>query len=167
MNKQSAPDRCAIQRATTPTEVAAVRALLEEYAVDTGLDLCFQNFAAELDALPGDYAPPHGCLLLARCQMQWAGCVALRPLRDADSAHSCEMKRLFVPERFRGQGVGRALAQAVIAQARAIGYEQMKLDTVASLTASNRLYHSLGFESIPAYCHNPFPDARFYGLSLI
>lgn len=171
MNKQVIESKsCEILRAITATHIQAVRSLMEEYATDIGLDLCFQNFADELAALPGDYAAPHGCLLLARSEDQWAGCVALRPLPDVtgDTGTSgcCEMKRLFVPARFRGRGLGRMLAQAIISQARAIGCKQMKLDTVEALTAANRLYRSLGFEPIAPYCHNPFADARFFGLSL-
>lgn len=172
MNEPSPSHRCEVLRATTPAEIQAVRALLEEYAADTGLDLCFQNFAAELAALPGDYGPPRGCLLLARHEAEWAGCVALRPLDAnphaiADATHSCEMKRLFVRARFRGRGLGRVLALAIIDAARALGYPQMKLDTLESLAASNVLYRSIGFEPIVAYCHNPFPDARFFGLLLV
>jgi ribosomal protein S18 acetylase RimI-like enzyme len=120
-------------------------ALLREYETAIGVSLCFQNFAAELAGLPGDYAEPEGQLILAREPAGDAlvGCVALRPVPDKPGA--CEMKRLYVRERARGSGLGRTLALAAMAEARRIGYSVMCLDTLPSMTAAQALYRALGF----------------------
>src|ERR1700691_5202239 len=113
-------------QAETPAQIAQARELFLEYAQSLGFSLCFQNFDQELADLPGDYAPPEGRLLLAEYAGQLAGCVALHKL---DSA-ICEMKRLYLRPQFRGKGLGRLLAEKIIAEARQIGYERMRLDSV-------------------------------------
>lgn len=120
-------------------------ALLREYETAIGVSLCFQSFAAELDGLPGDYAPPGGELILAREPETdaLAGCVAVRPVPGKPGL--CEMKRLYVRERARGSGLGRTLALAASAEARRVGYTAMCLDTLPSMTAAQALYRSLGF----------------------
>src|SRR5687767_4339190 len=94
----------------TPGDVEAARELFAEYQRSVGIDLCFQGFDEELAGLPGAYAPPGGCLLLARTDGVLAGTVALRPLGEG----ACEMKRLYVRPAARGTGVGRALAEAIV-----------------------------------------------------
>lgn len=151
-----------ITEARDPAAIGAARTLFEQYQKALDIDLSFQGFATELDTLPGDYASPRGRLLLAREGDAVAGCVAMRPLtRD-----TCEMKRLYVTPRFRATGVGRLLAERVIADARAAGYTRMYLDTLPTMASAQRLYESLGFRDIPAYRDNPIAGARFLGLDL-
>jgi ribosomal protein S18 acetylase RimI-like enzyme len=144
------------------TDILAVRSLFVEYAENLGVDLCFQGFQEELDGLPGAYAPPDGRLLLAIDRDRAVGCVAIRNLGEG----ICEMKRLYVKSTYRGQGLGRRLAEAVIAEARAIGYGRMRLDSLTSLTEAAGLYRSLGFVEISPYRYNPLPDAVFMELLL-
>src|SRR5947208_1872470 len=115
-----------LEQAETPEQIALSRTLFQEYGASLGFSLCFQNFDKELAGLPGDYAPPDGRLLLAECEGQPAGCIALHKLEDGIS----EMKRLYLRPQFRGKGLGRALADHIIAEARRIGYKRMRLDTV-------------------------------------
>ena len=103
-------------QAESPNQIAVVRELFLEYAQSLGFSLCFQNFDQELANLPGDYAPPEGCLLLAMQDGQPAGCVSLHKL----DGENCEMKRLYVRPQFRGHGLGLALAERVMADAHAI-----------------------------------------------
>jgi ribosomal protein S18 acetylase RimI-like enzyme len=124
---------------------AAVVALLREYETATGVSLCFQNFAAELAGLPGDYAAPGGELILARVPGtgELVGCVAVRGVPG--TPHLCEMKRLYVRAAARGTGLGRRLALAAMAEGRRLGYARMCLDTLPSMTAAQALYRALGF----------------------
>ena len=148
--------------AKTSDDLKSVRNLFEEYARSLGFDLGFQDFAVELQNLPGDYAPPRGCLLLAKRDERIVGCVALRKLEES----ICEMKRLYVVPEARGDDIGRRLAEAVILRAKEIGYQRMRLDTLSSMHAANRLYSSLGFRPIAAYRYNPLAGAQFYELLL-
>ena len=151
-----------IVQATSPSDVAEVRTLFEEYAASLGFDLGFQDFDHELRELPGVYGGPKGALLVAKSGGATAGCVALRPLE----ADVCEMKRLYVRPRYRGHGVGRALATAVIDQARALGYARMRLDTVPTMQEARALYRALGFREIPPYRWNPIAGTSFLELTL-
>jgi GNAT superfamily N-acetyltransferase len=145
-------------RPATPADLDEIRAMLREYAAWLEVDLCFQNFEQELAGLPGDYAPPRGRLLIA----EGAGCVALRAI----DSEVCEMKRLYLRPEHRGSGLGRRLVQAIIDEARSVGYRRMRLDTMPKMDSAQRLYASLGFREIAAYRYNPEPGARFLELAL-
>jgi len=174
----SAPTAAAtLRRADTPADIALARGLFIEYARWLAVDLCFQGFDTELATLPGAYAPPRGRLLLAGVPPDAFGCIALRPL-DAQSA-CCggpgpahegaaigEVKRLYVQPAHRGEGWGRRLAEALIAEARGIGYRELKLDTLDWMGDARKLYTKLGFRESPAYYDNPLPGAVYMALAL-
>lgn len=151
-----------IIHAESSFHLVEARELFLEYAASLDFSLRFQGFDREAAALPGEYAPPGGALLLAVEAETAIGCVALRRI----DGRTCEMKRLYVRPGARGRGVGRLLAEAVLVEARRIGYARMKLDTVASMDAANALYRSLGFVSTTAYRFNPLDDARYLALDL-
>jgi putative acetyltransferase len=161
----AAPD-IRLQTPDTPEALDATRALFREYAAGLGVDLCFQNFEAELAALPGDYAAPQGALLLAWVDGELAGCGAFRPLADVDYANACEMKRLYVRRAFRRFGLGRLLAQALIDGAVQAGYSAMLLDTLDDMESARGLYATLGFEEVPPYYFNPIPGAHYLKVDL-
>jgi putative acetyltransferase len=144
----------------------AVRKIFCEYRDSLLVDLCFQGFDAELAALPGDYAPSGGLLLLALVDGEVAGCGAFRPLPDADYANACEMKRLYVRPAFRRFGLGRLLAQSLIDRATEAGYSAMLLDTLDDMEAARGLYQSLGFEEVPPFYFNPLPGAHYLKVQL-
>ena len=172
-----------------PDELAALRAVFTEYASALGIDLSFQNFAEELAALPGDYAEPRGVLLLALVeaddaaiaaesnpaqvlrmadgrQALVAGCCALRPLDSADDPNAAEMKRLYVRPGFRGLGLGRRLAEAILDAARTAGYACVLLDTLDDMESARTLYEDLGFIEVPPYYHNPIPGSHYLKVEL-
>lgn len=153
----------ALSQASTSDDWRVARAMIEEYAESLGVDLCFQGFAEEMDRIAEEYAPPRGALLLARDDAAVLGCVGLRPFGDAGD---CEMKRMYVPPAGRGRGVGRRLADAIVAEARKAGYTRMLLDTLPQLQAARALYVSMGFREIPPYRHNPVPGALYFALDL-
>jgi len=132
-------------------DIDAVRAIFREYAAWVGNEICFESLERELAALPGQYAPPTGRLLLAFVDGDLAGCAALRQL-EPDIG---EMKRLYVRPRFQGQGLGRALAERVLTEARIAGYRLLRLDTLPQMQGALALYRSLGFREIPRYGDNP------------
>jgi putative acetyltransferase len=152
-----------VQQVESAEQIAVVRELFLEYAQSLGFSLCFQSFDQELAGLPGDYAPPDGRLLLARFESQPAGSVALHKIET----DICEMKRLYVRPQFRGKGLGRELAERVIAQARQIGYKQLRLDTVEPMMrAAVAMYRNLGFREIDPYRPNPIEGALYMELQL-
>jgi putative acetyltransferase len=153
----------AIFQSESPAHIAHARELFLEYAESLGFSLCFQGFDKELAGLPGDYAPPDGRLLLAECEGQVAGCIALHRL----GSQVCEMKRLYLRPAFRGKGLGRALAERIITEARQVGYQRMRLDTVEPVMKDAvALYRKLGFNEIAPYCTNPMAGAKYMELEL-
>ena len=152
-----------IRPAETEIDLVATRDIFREYESWFGLDLCFQGFEEELQNLPGKYAAPGGRLYLAEVDGMIAGCIALRPLEQS----ICEMKRLFVKERFRGMKIGKLLIERLIEDARTIGYKAMRLDTFATrMEKAVQLYESYGFREIPAYYNNPNDGVLFLELKL-
>lgn len=147
-------------RSARPEEMDAVRGLFQEYAEQLGFSLCFQNFAAELAALPGQYAEPSGALLLAELEGQLVGCVAVR-----DSGHGwAEMKRLYVRPTAQGNGLGRKLALAAMAEAQHRAYQGIRLDTVSgTMDRAIALYRNLGFAPVAPYVANPLPGVLYLG----
>jgi putative acetyltransferase len=150
----------------TPELLEATRQIFREYAAQLGVDLCFQNFDAELRDLPGEYAMPGGALLLATVDGEIAACGALRPLPDVDYPNACEMKRLYVRPAFRRFGLGRLLTQALMDRGLQAGYSNLLLDTLDDMEAARGLYASLGFEDIAPYYFNPIPGAHYLKASL-
>ena len=152
-----------LAEAVREADFAVARLLFREYAAALGIDLCFQGFDAELDSLREMYGAPRGCLVLARAGEQPVGCGALRSL----AAEVCEMKRLYVRAEARGTGLGRILAESLIAKGRSLGYTVMRLDTLAHMTAAHQLYRSLGFVEIAAYYDSPLPSVVYMELDLL
>ena len=139
----------------------ATRTIFQEYAASLNVDLCFQDFDAELAGLPGEYAEPRGALLLAWVDGALAGCCALRPLDTSDYTNASEMKRLYVRPAFRGLGLGRQLSEGILDAARQSGYSCVLLDTLDDMESARALYEDLGFEDIPPYYHNPIAGAHY------
>jgi ribosomal protein S18 acetylase RimI-like enzyme len=155
--------RIVISQAESSAEIAIVRELFVEYAESLGFSLCFQNFDRELAGLPGDYTPPNGRLLLAKCGAESAGCVALHSLEPG----VCEIKRLYIRPQFRGTGMGKMLTNTVISEAKAIGYKKVRLDTVEpKMKNAVGLYRALGFREIAPYRPNPIEGAMYMELEL-
>ncbi|MBB3180156.1 GNAT family N-acetyltransferase [Variovorax sp. Sphag1AA] len=169
-----------------PHEFDATRAIFRDYAASLGIDLGFQHFEEELAALPGEYAEPRGALLLALVSTSdtavpvqaqplerangglahVAGCCALRPLDSADYPNAAEMKRLYVRPEFRGVGLGRQLAEAILDAARGAGYACVLLDTLDDMESARALYEDLGFVEVPPYYHNPIPGSHYLKVDL-
>jgi putative acetyltransferase len=154
-----------ITQAQSAEDLESIQTLFQAYATGLGLDISFQNFDHELANLPGKYAPPKGALLLAKSTTsgEAIGCIGLRPL---DMESTCEMKRLYVSPAGRGTGVGRALAEAIIVEAKRLGYGRMVLDTLGSMTTPLKLYRGLRLKDIEPYYHNPLADVVYLELKL-
>lgn len=151
-----------VRIAQFPDDLEPVKKLFREYADSLDIDLEFQDFETELASLPGKYASPEGCVLLAWHDGQAVGCIALRPI-DSDT---CEMKRLYVRPGRRSLQLGRKLVQQLCDEARGMGYRKMCLDTIPSMASAVRLYQSFGFKPIAPYIFNPLEGAMFLGLDL-
>ena len=153
-----------IVQAQSEHEIQQVRELFAEYVAWLGINLCFQNYEKELAELPGDYAPPSGRLLLVLDEDGGAaGCAALRELGNG----ICEMKRLFVRPEFRGQHIGERLVDLVLSDARAIGYQHIRLDTLpGKMDRAIAMYRARGFKDIAPYYNNPVVGAAFMELEL-
>ena len=150
----------------TPALIEATRAIFREYAASLEVDLSFQDFDQELQDLPGEYAGPNGCLLLALVDDAVAGCGAYRRITDMDYPNACEMKRLYVRRAFRRFGLGRQVAQALIDDARRARYSSMLLDTLDDMEVARELYGSLGFVEVPPFYFNPLPGAHYLCVDL-
>lgn len=159
---RAGPGDFAIRPADRPGDIEAIRGLLRGYLAETGLDLGFQGFDDELASLPGDYAPPRGCLLCAEADGCIVGCIAFRPL----DAERCEMKRLYVLPGFRRSALGAALVAAILGQARRAGFVAMRLDTAPGMERAQALYAGFGFRDIAPYNDNPIPGVRFMEAAL-
>jgi ribosomal protein S18 acetylase RimI-like enzyme len=152
-----------LTEAQSAADFAVARTLFQEYADGLEIDLCFQGFTAELEQLSTMYGPPGGSLILATDGGERpVGCGALRRLGEV----ACEMKRLYVRPAARGSGLGRLLAGALIGRARALGYAQMYLDTLANMQPARAVYRSLGFRETTAYYDNPLPAVVYMRLDL-
>jgi len=151
-----------IIKARSKRDINIIRELFQEYANSLGFILNFQHFDKELNSLPGDYAPPEGCLLLVYTGNQAVGCVGLRKI----SKGICEMKRMYVRKKYRGKGIGRKLANKIIKEARRIGYERMRLDTISTMVEAIHLYKSMGFKEIKPYYYNPIEGTKYMELKL-
>jgi len=155
-----------ISSVKTAEDLKEVIALLKLYAASLDIDLTFQDFATEMASMPGKYSPPTGALLLARKgpggDGESIGCVGLRSLGEG----VCEMKRLYVSSSGRGQGIGRSLAEAIIMEAKRLGYRSMRLDTLPSMSAARKLYQMLGFVEVERYYDTPLEGTVFLELAL-
>jgi GNAT superfamily N-acetyltransferase len=156
-----------IVRANSKESVSQAQGLFREYGSLPEVKVCVVNFEQEILSLPGAYAPPAGRLLLAyensEACAEAVGCAAIR---QWDQAATCELKRLYVRNQFRGRGIGKKLLGASIMEARSIGYAKIVLDTLPSMSEAHKLYRSAGFREIPAYQENPVPGALFFALTL-
>ncbi|WP_227840283.1 GNAT family N-acetyltransferase [Clostridioides sp. ZZV15-6388] len=139
-----------------------VKILFNEYSNSLNIDLCFQDFNNELKTLPGKYEKPSGSLILAFVDENLAGCVALKKLEDK----VCELKRLYVRDKFRGLKIGKILLEEIVEEAKKIGYTYMRLDTLPSMKSAQGLYEKIGFYDIDPYTYNPIEGARYMELKL-
>jgi ribosomal protein S18 acetylase RimI-like enzyme len=155
-----------LRTAQSDEDIALARSLMNEYALALNIDLRFQDFDRELANLPGEYAEPCGVLLLVTVGNAAAGCCALRRLDSTDYPNASEMKRLYVRPAFRGLGVGRQLAQAILDAARRAGYSAVLLDTLSDMEAARMLYEELGFSEVAPYYHNPIAGAHYLKVDL-
>jgi ribosomal protein S18 acetylase RimI-like enzyme len=148
--------------AETEKDYAEAKELFLEYKISLKIDLCFQKFHVEISDLPAQYSGPTGCIILSCEDDKPFGCVAVRKFED----DTCEMKRLYIPNSYRGKGIGRELAERIISKAKEFGYKKMRLDTLETMAEAISLYKTLGFAEIPKYRHNPIKGVVFMELDL-
>jgi carbonic anhydrase len=163
-SRESPVVEIATSEVRSPDDVETVRELILEYADWLDVDLCFQDFDAEMADLAATYAPPAGQLYLVRVDGEPAACIGLKPIAAAGEA---EVKRLYVRPAYRGHGIARALVTRIIEDARAAGYRTLRLDTLAPrMPEAEALYRSFGFGLTPPYYYNPYEGVVFYALDL-
>lgn len=148
--------------AEQPEALDMIRQLFTDYVYALPVDIAFQDVESELKLLPGKYAAPQGALLLVTVDGQAAGCIGIRP----ESDDACEMKRLYVDDRFRGLKLGQLLVETALRHAQTLGYTTMRLDTLESMIPARRLYESFGFREIAAYIYNPLDGALFMEVNI-
>lgn len=156
--------RVVVAAATSPADIAAVRAMILEYRASLGVDLVYQHFDDEIASLDTMYGPPQGALYLATLDAAPVGCVGVRAFTPEPGC--CEMKRLYVAPAARGHGLGRHLAVLAMVAARALGYSRMRLDTLPSMQDAQALYVALGFRDIAPYRLSPVAGTRFLEAAL-
>ena len=151
-----------IRQALFPTEQDDVVSIFREYVNSPTVNLGFQEYEAEFAGLPGNYAPPEGRLLLAREGDTVLGCAALRRVDES----TCEMKRVYVRPAARGRNIGRLLVEAILKEAKLVGYSRLCLDVLPEFTTAQKLYQSMGFEPAEPVSFNPIPGTKFLALTL-
>jgi ribosomal protein S18 acetylase RimI-like enzyme len=162
-SEQIITDPIKINKALENNDIEEIKLLFREYMAELkGIDLSFQGFENELNSLPGYYSAPNGCLLIARFNETVAGCIALRKITD----EICEMKRLFVKPEFRNYKIGKLLIDGIILEATSIGYQEMYLDSLPTMSKAIKLYESLGFQRINPYYFNPIEGTIYMSLKL-
>jgi GNAT superfamily N-acetyltransferase len=153
-----------IIEAESKKDIEQIRNLFTEYRAELALEPCLRSFDAEIANLPGSYAPPKGKLLLAKVVGQPVGCIGLRPF---PSEGCCEMKRLYVRPPFRGDRLGKQLAERIVQEARSLGYRSMRLDShPASMQAAIKMYRKLGFVEVSPDPMEPIEGLIYMELQL-
>ncbi len=142
----------------TAIEYKAAAVLFREYAEWLNIDLSFQHFEEELKELAVMYGPPSGGVILAKKDDEYVGCIAIRKINDMIA----ELKRMYIIPSMQKQGLGQSLLNEALGLARELNYEKIRLDTLSSMTPAMNLYKRNGFYEIPAYYHNPEPNAVYF-----
>jgi len=151
-----------IRPAAFPDDTFSVLSIWREFVANSPVNLDYQGNDDEFANLPGKYAPPEGCVLLADRDSTIEGCVSFRKV----SIEICEMKRLYVRPYARGSHLGRHLVDRLITEARMVGYREMRLDVMEKSLAARKLYKAFGFVAAEPVSFNPIPGASFLGLHL-
>lgn len=145
-----------------PKEISEVKKLIQEYGQSLKINLSLQDFKKELNELPGKYSAPRGTLIMVKVNGKSAGCVALKEMNQ----DSCEMKRLYVRNEFRGQGIGKLMVTQLIKEAKELKYTYMNLDTLPGMLRAQEIYKSYGFYDVNPYVYNPVDGVRYMELKL-